>query len=158
MDGDDIMLKSIPIKWWRLGTLEFPVYYKGAGIPFLVINEEGSNIFLVETPDRVTIPRFELSAESKEDLLIKIIDNIKILFSCGLEQMDGTGTIYGVLDSSITIHGEGDILIHEVYLGLGYTIHEFNPRDRYLDKDECEKFGIPYEVILDDVESPSQSK
>ena len=151
------MLKSIPMKWWKLGILEFPVYHKSADTPFLVINEEGSSILLVKTPNRITIPRFELSAESKEDLLIKVVDHMKVLFSCGLEQMSGVGTVYGVLDSSVTIRGEGDILIHEVYLGLGYTTHEFNPRDQYLNKDECEKFNIPYEITLDDVKSPSQS-
>jgi hypothetical protein len=146
-----IFMDDFVINWWKLGIIECCRYYKVKNSPFLVIGEKGDDINLVEKSDRVLIPRFEVYEESADALTAKIADCAKYLILAGLENIRGIGRVYGLLNNLLIIVGENDKLIYAAWIGLGYTVDEFNPREQYLSQFECEQMIIklPYKVSVE---------
>jgi hypothetical protein len=142
---------KVPVVWVQYSGAGNPCYNKVAGETFFVIGEEGENILLVTRPEQIFIPIFEAVATQEGDGREMILERMLALAECCVVETGKIGTIYGVFRSSHMLLNGAPVYVTQAYVtevGLGCTASEFNPSDKRLSSEECEKFGLPWEVEI----------
>lgn len=140
------MLK-VPVVWVRYSGAGNPCYDKVAGESVFIIGAEGENVLMVTKPARVFVPIFESSSVEEGAPRGMILERMLALAECCLLETGKEGTVYGAFRSSYKVMGAKPMYVTEV--GLLCTASEFNPEDEKLSSEECEKFGLPFEVEIE---------
>jgi len=119
---------SIPAFWVQL-TGEFPVLEKDAGVPFLLLGENGHDILLLRRETTISFKFFELAVNTQHPSHVRdgITKLMKSLYDTwqGVLPNQGRAQFYGFIRGELMSHIDPNPTntVHCVHIGLGYTTY-----------------------------------
>lgn len=119
---------SIPAFWVQL-TGEFPILEKDAGVPFLLLGENGQDILFLRKSTTINFKFFEVAVNAQHPSNLKdgITKIMKGLYDAwhGVLPNQGQSQFYGFIRGGLMSHIDPNPTntIHWIHIGLGYTTY-----------------------------------
>jgi hypothetical protein len=119
---------TIPAFWVKQDS-DFPILEKDAGVPFLLLSENGHDILFKRNKTTVLFKFVEVSANTQHPSNVKdeITRLMKSLYDAwqGVLPNQGRAQFYGFIRGGLMSHidPEPTKTMHWVHIGLGYTTY-----------------------------------
>jgi len=144
-------MPNIPVVWVPLLSGELPIFEKGSGVPFLVMQGNGHDAVLVRRKLRLYFQIIEVSStigpEALKPEILKVMQDLYDTWT-GILPEAGKPSFYGVLSGQLQTVDS----ISFVHIGIGYTTYpieygiEYGVESR--NREFCEANQLPQEIVI----------